>query len=331
MKRIALFLIIMLFAMAGLVAQTGDLDDLTAGFDGFAEQIASSAPLAASIGLNWNDATLKGFPHMGVGITTGAVFMPSEAFNAAASYIPQVSNITDTVSLGVPLPVFCIDARLGLPIIPADVGAKFGMIPQEVKDMNPLGDVGFDYTMMGADFRWALMKGNVALPEISVGVGYTRLNGNITFDNIPDYSYDLTGAGIPGATSLDIVSSPLSFGWESNVFDVKAQVSKKILILNLSAGVGYSYGLSTAGGGITSDVFVNGDQPLTPEQIAALSVANLDVDAAGVEFLSEANGGTLRLFGGVGVQLAILKLDLGAVYGVDSKTLGLSSNIRVQF
>lgn len=114
--------------------------------------------------------------------------------------------------------------------------------------------------------------------------------------------------------------------------DIKAQVSKKLLFLNLSAGAGYSYGISKAGGGLTaSNVSVDGTL-IDDGQITQIEdLTGLSVDPDGLSVLSEVNGGSFRVFGGVGVQIFILKVDLGVVYGLPSQSLGLSANARIQY
>ena len=233
-----LFTILFLLAMTFSVsAQFSDVDQIKSGFQTFADETANALPLAASMGLNWNDAYSGEFPHFGVGLTLGAVFLPTEAFEeiltAAGESIPS-----ELSSLGIPLPVYTVDARLGLPKLPMDVGFKVGYLDPE---WLPAGEFKAGYTMIGGDVRWAFFKDKGIIPDLSVGFGYTYLSGTVSYP-VPDQSFP-TDAG-----TVALVDSDMSYNWNSSVFDLKAQVSKKLLILNLSAGAGYSFGISKAGG-----------------------------------------------------------------------------------
>jgi len=327
MKKFFLILALSIFTLAGAFAQF-TADQMIDGFEGFSEDIAKALPLASNIGLNWNDASMSGFPHFGVGLTVGSVILPSSAFTQISSNMASLTQIEDldVVSQygGLPLPVYCIDARLGIPILPIDVGVKYGIIPEAAKEMLP-SDFGFNYYMVGADVRWTILDGGLVMPELSVGGGYTRLSGSVS-TAMPDQTINDPGIG----SDIYINSSDLVLAWTTDVIDLKAQVSKKLLIFNFSAGLGYTFGTSSAGGGFDATISTDSGELTTAEK-DQLSNIGLDVTDNGISVLAENNGGTIRAFGGVGVQLAILKLDLGVIYGLDSETLGVSSNIRLQF
>lgn len=328
MKKIG-FLVLLLFLLsAGLFAQY-NAGELVAGFEGFSTDMAQTLPLASNIGLNWNDASMKGFPHFGVGITTGMVVIPSESFDDLNQFISlsEFQELSEYIGMGAPLPVYGLDARLGIPVLPMDVGVKLGVVTPALRDMAPV-DFGFEYNLIGGDVRWTVMEGKGFMPELSLGVGYNHLSGAIIMDGPATQTVDISSTG--AGTNLNIGTSDIILEWESEVIDLKAQASMKVLMLNFSAGVGYSYGFSTAGGGFDAVVDVDGAAP-TASELDQLSAAGIDVSSSGLSVLSEVEGGTLRAFGGMGVQLAIVKFDLGAIYGIESGTLGVSTNIRVQF
>lgn len=315
---IILFLVILTFSVS---AQFSDVDEIKAGFQTFADETANALPLAASMGLNWNDAYSGDFPHFGVGLTLGAVFLPVEAFEevleAAGESIPE-----EISALGIPLPVYTVDARLGLPKLPLDVGFKVGYLDPE---WIPAGDFKAGYTMIGGDVRWAILEDKGILPDVSVGFGYTYLSGTVSYP-VPDQNFP-TDAG-----TVTLTDSDMNYNWNSSVFDLKAQVSKKILLLNLSAGAGYSYGLSKAGGGVTAASAELNGNPIDDADIAALEAATgMTFDKDGFSVLSSVNGGSFRLFGGVGLNIFILKIDFGVVYGLPSNTLGATTNVRIQY
>ena len=317
-----LFTILFLLAMTFSVsAQFSDVDQIKSGFQTFADETANALPLAASMGLNWNDAYSGEFPHFGVGLTLGAVFLPTEAFEeiltAAGESIPS-----ELSSLGIPLPVYTVDARLGLPKLPMDVGFKVGYLDPE---WLPAGEFKAGYTMIGGDVRWAFFKDKGIIPDLSVGFGYTYLSGTVSYP-VPDQSFP-TDAG-----TVALVDSDMSYNWNSSVFDLKAQVSKKLLILNLSAGAGYSFGISKAGGGVSAATATLDGSPIDDADIQALEDATgFTFDKDGFSVLSSVNGGSFRVFGGVGLNIFILKIDFGVVYGLPSNTLGATTNVRIQY
>ncbi len=323
MKKILILLIILALSVP-VFSQS--LDEVEASFQTFSDETASVLPLMTNLGLNWNDAFSGGFPHFGVGLTTGAVVIPLEAFNDIMDLTGSSGDLDALSAMGgVPLPMYTVDARVGIPILPLDVGVKVGML--DTRDFLDSADLYVNYTMFGADVRYSVIKGNALIPEVSVGAAYTYLDGGIS---IP-LSQTAQSVTI-GSDVVELSESEMLFNWNANVVDLKAQVSKKILALSLSAGAGYSYGFSSAGGGIQAgDVTLNGS-PATDAELAALTtMAGVTINNEGVLVDAENNGGSLRLFGGVGLNILLLKIDFGAVYGIPSGALGLSSNVRIQF
>ena len=61
------------------------------------------------------------------------------------------------------------------------------------------------------------------------------------------------------------------------------------------------------------------------------AATGLSIDNSGLEIMSKVNGGSFRLFGGVGFNLFLLKLDVGVLYGIPSQTVGLTTNVRFQY
>ena len=74
----------MLLVAALLAAMTGaawaqvDYATFQASFQSFADGVANSLPISATIGLNWSHAYIGQFPHFGVGVSVGGMFLPYE-------------------------------------------------------------------------------------------------------------------------------------------------------------------------------------------------------------------------------------------------------------
>ncbi|MCK5675019.1 MAG: hypothetical protein KAH95_16685 [Spirochaetales bacterium] len=332
MKKILILMIILVVAVSGVFAQVA-IDDMEAAFSTFSTDVADALPTASTIGLTWSDAKVRGFPHFGVGISVGAVMIPEDAFVSLADSlsITLPSEITDS-GLGVPFPAYVVDARIGIPFLPIDIGAKLGVITPEMSD-SLSSDVSVDYTLAGFDIRTPIIKGNALLPAISFSAGYNYLSGGVntavtsagTLTTGIDLDSILTGA------SLDYTDPDVRFAWETQTIDFKLQASKSLLIITPYAGVGYAYGWSKAGGGVSTDITFTG---ATEDQVRdALEAAGYDIELSGDGFtiFSESSGGSLRAYGGLSVNLFILKLDLNAMYNLGTQSLGASANVRIAF
>jgi len=337
MKKILILLIILMVGTMGAFAQV-TYDELENSFAQFSADVSESLPFVSTIGLNWSDATVRQFPHLGIGVTVGAVSLPEEAFTELASTMgfPIPSEITD-MGLGVPLPAYTLEARLGGLFFPFDVGVKLGYLPPEALEGMAMKA---DYTLAGFDLRMPILKQNMILPSIALSVGYNYLSAGVQ-TSIPDSAgmgneIDISTlmGNAAGTDVLTFTDPDARFQMDSNVLDAKLQISKSILIITPYAGVGYAYGWSNAGGGVAGSVLYNGTA-ITPAEIAAIKDAGgdsaPDVSADGFLVSSASVGGSFRAFAGLSVNLFILKLDLNAMYNVNTESLGASANVRIAF
>ncbi|MEA1910510.1 MAG: hypothetical protein U9N32_02415 [Spirochaetota bacterium] len=333
MKKILILLIIFVVAVSGAFGQA-TIAEMETAFSSFSTDIAESLPYASTIGLNWSDARVRGFPHFGVGLSLGAVTIPEDAFVSLADSLTfTLPSAITGAGLGIPLPAYVVDARVGIPFLPIDIGAKLGVITPDMSD-DLFDDVEVDYILAGFDIRTPIIKGNLALPAITFSTGYNYLSGGIdaSIDGAGDLtSIDLSAVPELSGASLDYSDPDVRFAWQTHAVDFKLQASKSLLIITPYVGLGYAYGWSKAGGGISSDIDYNG---ATEEEVrAALEAAGYTVDLSddGFAILAEVSGGSLRAFGGLSVNLFILKLDLNAMYNVNTNSLGASANARIAF
>ncbi|MDY7028757.1 MAG: DUF6588 family protein [Spirochaetota bacterium] len=322
--------IVFLLLAGGAFAET--FATVESSFSDFADDVAQALPQASTIGLDWSDARVRGFPHFGAGLTVGAVMMPKDAFEDLATGLGVTlpSEITDS-SLGVPFPAYALDARLGLPILPFDVGAKLGLLtPEMAENFGGLGGVSADYMLAGIEVRYPLLKGKLALPAVALSAGYNYLSGGIA-TSLDSGDLGGTITGLPDGYSITFTDPDLRFAWKTHSFDFKVQASKNLLIFTPYIGGAYTYGVSKAGGGVSTDItYVGGTEDDVRD---ALEAAGYDVELDGDSFtiFSDANGGALRAFGGFSVNLLILKLDLNGQYNFTTQKLGAGLNLRVQF
>src|SRR6056297_3515338 len=174
------------------------------------------------------------------------------------------------------------------------------------------------------------------MPAVSVSAGYNYLSGGINTSvsgtNWESFTADSDNSDLNDILSELTLSDPdLRFAWKTHSLDFKVQASKNLLIFTPYAGGAYTYGWSTAGGGVSSDLTYTG---ATEDQVKdALDAAGYgDVELSDSEFsiLSDVTGGSVRAFGGFSVNLLVLKLDLNGQYNFTSGSLGGGINARIQ-
>jgi hypothetical protein len=335
MKRLGymVFILIMfVFTVSPLAAQV-NFDDFKSDFQNFSDAVASSLPFNAAVGLQWSDAYIGNFPHFGVGATLGTTFIPWDAAKDVADtfgidfgslYPGLVEN------MGMPLPAWSVEGRIGGLGFPFDIGVKIGYLPKEAAVLLPK-DMTFDYLLVGADFRYGILEDSVATPALSVGVGVNYMSGNITYHGVTggDQTIDVSSYGL-SFNNFTLTDPDVTFFWHALSIDIKAQLSKNLLFITPYIGAAASYTVyADAGGGLSSEILV-GVNPITPSQINELESLGIDASSKEVTVSSSANGWGLRAFGGVAFNLLIIKIDLHAMYNILNSALGFSVNVRAQ-
>lgn len=352
MRRILMLMIVVLLAFpVVLTAQTPTFDELKEDAQLFADEVANTLPLNASVGLNWSDAYIGQFPHFGVGLTVGASTIPLEVASPileAIGYDPAtIANdpvLGPLSEYGMPLPAYAAEARLGGLIFPFDVGVKVGIMPPgySLADLLPnveaVQNLDLDYMNIGFDVRLPIVEERGLIPEVSVGGGYNRLNANIGFsgliDNLEVGSFPNPVEGEPDF-NVTLANPSVNYEWSANVIDLKAQVSKGLLIFRPYAGVGASLGFGRAGSGFEATL-----EGITPEQIdQANALAELlgseevipDLTETSLYFSAPMTGGwSFRAYGGVALNILIVKLDINAMYDFLAGSYGATVGLRIQ-
>jgi hypothetical protein len=331
MKRFAIVLVALLAASAAF-GGTFTFTQFQNAFQGFANGAASALPLESSVGLNWSDAYIGQFPHFGIGVTAGAATIPFAAINGVINTfggsIP--SNVSFLSSVGIPFPAYTVDARIGGFILPFDIGVKVGYLPS-----GSLSGVGFsvDYLMVGADVRYGLLKDSGLTPGLSIGVGYTYMRGNVAVPGVlPSTVINTVSFGGSNHT-IGFTSPDLNFFWNTSVIDAKVQLSKELFILTPYIGLGASYGISNAGGGMKASMQVDGGNATQSQldQINSAFGTSYTLQDQGFGVFGAASGFSARAFGGFSFNLFILKIGVGAEYEFLSGSFAGMANVRLQF
>jgi hypothetical protein len=339
MKRILLVLGLILLLAAGLSAQADiDYADFADAFQTFAEEVASTLPASAAVsGLNWSPAYIGQFPHFGVGVSVGAATIPYKVIKPLVGELGVTlpSEFEYLERWGMPIPGLALDARVGGFLFPFDVGFKFGFIPEKLREK--MGKVNADYLLVGGDIRVPLLKERGLLPTLSISGGYTFMRGTVGVPDIVgtgDYEVDLSDYGPLG--TLTATAPELTFTWRTHTFVGKLQASKKLLIFTPHLGLGTAYGVSSAGGGLSSEIKYNG-HAITDSEIdmieAALTAAGEevpDLSSDSILVTSDANGFSFWVYGGTAINIFFIKIDLSAMYNFLSGGYGGAVNVRLQ-
>ncbi|MGL1894061.1 MAG: hypothetical protein OCD02_20690 [Spirochaetaceae bacterium] len=326
MKKISIVILMSILSFNVLFSLDLSLDGLETQFESLSDSLGSAVTSNATTGLTWSDSNLESFPHFGAGIFTGAAIIPLDGFDDLIELLTPGVSLPDAVSSigGLLLPVFGIDARIGGFVIPFDVGIKYGVVNAFELDV-----VTFDYQLIGADFRYALLKENLVLPGISVGVGVNRLTTDISISGLIDDQEIKDGS----TTLLTMKSPDLNFGWEATVIELKAQVSKKILFITPYLGVNAAYGMTTIGGGLSTEVLdQNGDTITQSEIDSLLETAGLpSMTITGFDTTTDSTSWGAKVTGGLSFDiLFVAKLDISVNYDLIAKVYGGQLGFRLQ-
>jgi hypothetical protein len=340
MKRLINVIIVILCFSVPIFSQTMTYDEMVSDFEAFTEGVATTLPFNSVMGLNWSDAYIGNFPHFGVGVTAGIAFMPfgslEDTLGGLGVDLNEIDNaeIQDLLEgLGMPFPVVALEGRVGGFGLPFDMGAKLGFISPDL-DIPFMQGITLDYLLVGADARFRLIKGMLVIPTVSVGGGFTYQYGSFDMPGMLGSDQEITE--LAGGHSLTLTDPDLNFNWQTFVIDLKAQASWNFFILTPYVGAGASYApYARAGGGLKSNVQFDGSD-ITQSQIDMVNDYYPESEApdltAGQILVSASTPAawSIRAFGGVSLNLALIKLDLLALYNFASGGFGASLNLRLQ-
>lgn len=336
MKRSVALVALALTAAASGYSQVS-LSGFQTAFTTFAGDLAGSLALSSTIGSNWSDAYVGGFPHLGVGVTAGTAFVSADGATSLFDAISPGSLPSQLTSLGIPLPVAVGTFKIGIPFLPIDVGIKGGYIPPSVgASLLSSSGLSVNYENIGVQVRYALLKQNLILPNISIGAAYNYQKGTITktLTGVPSQSFTVPSAVSGGPYTLNVASPNLDLNWSSNTFDFTAQVSKLLLFLVPYVGAGLTVGTSSVTGGLDANTTTNYPGGVTA-LAAALASAGVAVPSsmtdAGFAYTATANSPLFRVYGGVSFRIIVLDFDAQVMYVPVSKAFGASLTARVQF
>jgi hypothetical protein len=349
MKRLPkkiIVLLIMLISLSTVYTQVTDItpDELIGAFNEFSEEVANSLAFNSTVGLNWSDAYIGKFPNFGFGVTIGATTIPFEATDPITDLmnVDLRSQFPSFFSdIGFPFPAYTIDVRVGGFGIPFDMGFKLGMLPDDAKGtiQEELG-LDLEYLLVGGDVRFALLENKGFRPDLSVGGGIYFLKNAYTIPDLMGEGETIEIANVGGIYDINLDNPDLNLEMKCWTIDTKVQASWKLFIIEPYLGLGASYARAYAGGGLLTEGLsvydnlfgVTYDYDNLPPAIRSIIEGELgDLNPDGLDFGSDANGWSFRTFGGIALKIAVLYIDLNAMYNFTSKSIGASASIRLQF
>ena len=311
-----LFIASLLILCIGVKAfSQSSLSDIRSSVNAFSSVMAESLPFNSTLGLNWSDAYIgKLFPsvppHFGAGISLGFTSLDLPVFNKLLEAFggSALGNMPFSMERMI-LPAYTAEVRLGGFFLPFDLGFKVGYLP-EVK-FPGVDDLKIRYTLIGFDVRYALMEGNVILPKLSLALGFNYLEGGIG-TSIGE-SINITHEG----NTINISAPTFGLKWEAYTFDLRAQISKSFLIVTPYAGLGATYGWSSAGYEIEANI--TGGSGV--EEISGNRMSSMVENSGQFAF---------RAFGGLSINILVLRLDFSGMYNFSDSNFGASFGIRFQ-
>jgi hypothetical protein len=329
-SRILLFFFLLGISVSAF-SQIINVLELQKSVKNLSEGLAGSLPFNSSIGLNWADAYIGKVipslpPHFGAGLSLGFTTMEE----------PKIKNFISYLGYDIPgngdklfIPAYALEASVGGFFLPFDVGFKFGYVPY-MEFLNNSVDV--ESLLLGADLRFALMDGKSSRtkPNLSLGFGFNYLKGGIGTMSASSSMIRF------GNQSFSIENPGVKLLWEAFSLDLKLQISKSILLFTPYLGAGVSYDWSSAGYLINAKIAINGS-PIPESSMEYIEtflrlagIDNMDVSSSGLSSIIDTNAFNARLFGGVSINLFVLKLDLTGLYSFTGNSYGVSIGLRFQ-
>jgi hypothetical protein len=315
------------------------LENLQKNVDKFTDNMAHALPFNSTMGLNWSDGYIGQItaipPHFGIGISAGFTTMDIDSVKNLLDFfgLKMPFDNSTTRSIGLPLPGYTIEGRIGGIKYPFDIGFKFGYLPQDtVKAFIDSFNYGLNYMLLGADIRYSLLNQKIFVPKLSIGLGFNYMQGGITspLNEFLPYSFKDANSGID--YTLTPKEAQLGLEWRTMSAEFKAQASFPFKFITPYAGAGISYAWSRAGYKVSASELLVNDASLTEdekkillEQLKMTSVSN-----KGFETINKFNGISARAFGGVSINIAFFRIDITGMYEFIGGYLGATFGMRFQ-
>jgi opacity protein-like surface antigen len=316
-KPILILLVILMLAASQVFALDIDFPTLQKDFEKFSEKMIDALPFYSTIGLNWSDAYIGSFPHFGIGLTAGTITIDEKTITSTLKSLGLQESSSSLLSDKFLLPADSIDARIGIPVIPLDFGVKIGYLSPSWSES--LLNVGIKNTLIGLDVRYVIINSKVFPMRLSVGFGFNYLNGGISKTFSDNINFKGNSIGLDDFTAKD---PTVDFLWSTNTFELKAQASFPYKIVTPYAGAGVSYSWSKV------SYKISASEPFIEEDKMRKFVT--EVSKGSFETITKDKRLNTRVFGGISINLAYVRLDLTGMYEFIGGNYGATLGIRFQ-
>ncbi len=232
-------------------------------------------------------------PHFAVGFEAGVTKLNLKPLKE----MTEIFGISGLPSLMV-YPTITVNGRIGGFVLPFDIG--FSGMYMDLSNLNSLADgLGIKMFNIGGDFRYALLKGEGVLPQVSLGVGYYYIGGRVSY-------------------SKDDLSAKIDYS--AHTFFLQAQISKTLLFFTPFAGV--------------RGIFSSCDSDWT-WNVSAARIANIsnytDLSTGGGGKNSTNFFGQIipQIYGGFGMSLGFFSLNLSGA--LDLRNIIWAADLSLRF
>jgi hypothetical protein len=104
------------------------------------------------------------------------------------------------------------------------------ILPAEAPEALSSAGIAVDYNLLGGNVRFALLKQNILMPDVSEGLGYNRLMGSIAMPlGMSGESFTFTDPKTSDIYNFTANDAKLAMDWMTDSFDITIQASKSIL------------------------------------------------------------------------------------------------------
>jgi hypothetical protein len=257
-------------------------------------------------------------PHIAVGVSAGAVFVPLENINANTSMNLDFGNMGKLAAL--PIPAIGAHAKFTV-AKKIELGIKVAGIPEIG---NKKADVAINNLIIGGKVRYELLKYKLPLIKggVSVGALYEYMNGKLLLTKSDSIPIDVAGVGDTQDGTFTSTTD-LNTEWNSSTFGGEAQANLQVIFLNFFLGtrVSKTFGKATSSlsgtGTLTDDgggFVIESTQSITP-----------------ISEETKPQGIDPYVFGGVEAKLLGIVLTGKGTYDIKNDNFVVEGGLRLQF
>ncbi|NNM55374.1 MAG: hypothetical protein HKM05_11740 [Spirochaetales bacterium] len=327
LRSLAVLTAVLLAGNSTLSAALPDFSTLTGSISTLADKAGAALPSASALGLDWSDSWIGSLvgvpPHFGLGLSAGFTTIPTGSlqpiFDAMGQQLPSYA----TALGGVPLPMYTINGRIGGFLLPFDIGLKLGYMPTLT-----VSNMGVDYLLAGADLRYALLQDGIT-PGLSVGFGVNYIQADVSY-TFPNQTFNVPGF-TTGTGDVTLTAPTASLGLKDLSYELKAEISKNLLIVTPYAGAAIDLSEMRAEAAFNGTITSSAGS-LTPSDISQLnSLTGANFTNNGVSYTALSNNiWGARIYGGFSFNIVFFKIDVKALYSFPSGNLGADVGARFQ-